>query len=464
MIPKSSDMSLLERTVPAKTQDVAARPSTSGIFRLLHLADRWRFVRNVATLSAGTALAQSVNIILTPAITRLYSPTDLGVLGLFTSFLGVATVATSLKYELGIVSAATEDEGARLTWASMLLTLPLSLLCGGALYATVHFAWLGYGALPAYAVPLMVATLALTGTFTNLRYWAIRQDRFGIVAKGSLVQQVTRSVLQTVLGFAGAGPAGLLSGELLGRGAGIGSLLRHAWPALKRACKAPRREIVATLSASRKLAIYSLPSSLIDTLAMNMLVPLLIALYGSSVGGQFALMQKVLALPLALIATSVADTFHSRLAVCAREEPCKMVSLFTRTSVGLFLIGLGPALVLFFAGERLFGFVFGQPWATAGMLASITAPFFLAQMVVSPLSRLVFVLNGQETKLIYDVLLMTGMLLTFGIARTYKLNLIHTVWAITLVNTFAYIFYYLVLLRIVARAKLDWSAPTRQEP
>jgi hypothetical protein len=112
----------------------------------------------------------------------------------------------------------------------------------------------------------------------------------------------------------------------------------------------------------------------------------------------------------------------------------------------------------------LFGFVFGQPWATAGMLASITAPFFLAQMVVSPLSRLVFVLNGQETKLIYDVLLMTGMLLTFGIARTYKLNLIHTVWAMTLVNTFAYIFYYLVLLRIVARAKLDWSAPTRQEP
>jgi len=458
-------MSSLENTIPAKASNPSARELPSGVLhRPLWLSNRWRFLRNVATLSAGTALAQSVSVILTPVITRLYSPADLGVLGLFTSFLAVATVGTSLRYELGIVSAGTEKEAAQLTSASMLLGLPVSLLCGFALYAMVHFSWFGYSLLPGYAVPMMVATLFLTATFTNLRYWEVRQEGFARIARASLVQQSIRSICQAALGLLGMGPAGLLSGEMLGRGAGIGSLFRHAWPALKNALKSPRSDFANTLRSNRKLVIYSLPSSLIDTLASNMLVPLMVLLYGTTTGGQFALMQKVLAVPFALIATSVADTFHSRLAVCVREKPGQLLPLFARTSVGLFFVGLVPAFILFFAGDRLFAFAFGKPWALAGTLASITAPFFLAQMVVSPLSRLVFVLRGQESKLIYDLLVMTGILLTFWVARTYKLNLIHTVWAITLVNTFAYVVYYLVLLRIIIRARLDWPAAIPQEP
>ncbi len=458
-------MSPIERILPAKTQMISTHEQHSGLFqRLLHWSNRWRFLRSVATLSAGTALAQSVSLILAPVITRLYSPADLGILGLFTSFLGVATVGTSLKYELGIVSAPTEPEAARLTFASLLLGLPVSVLCGLGLWAAIHFSWFGYGIMPGYAVPLMLATLVLMGAFTNLRYWAIRQESFAIIAKASLVQQSIRSIFQAALGFVGLGPAGLLSGEMLGRGAGIGPLFRCAWPALRQVAKSPRHELMGTLASNRKLVIYSLPSSVIDALAMNMLVPLLVALFGSSAGGQFALMQKVLAVPFVLVAASVADTFHSRLAVCARENPAQMLPLFTRTSLGLFLVGLGPALILFFGGNWLFAFAFGKPWAMAGTLASITAPFFLTQMVVSPLSRLVFVLRGQESKLIYDFLLMTGILLTFRIARSYRLSLTDTVWAITLVNTFSYLIYYLVLLRIIVNTRRDSPPQQTQEP
>jgi lipopolysaccharide exporter len=417
-------------------------------------AKRWPFVRNAATLSLGTATAQAVNVVVAPVLTRLYSPADLGALGLFTSFVVVAAVATSMSYELGIVSASNKEKAARLTWASMLLIVPVCAVCGIALYIMMHFQWLGYGVLPGYSIPLMVATLLFIGVFSNLRYWEIRQQHFEIVARTTVVQQATRSISQAVLGFAGIGPAGLLLGEMMGRGAGVGSLFRDAWPALKSvAARARRSDLVSALTENRNLAVYSLPSSLIDTLAATLPLPLLVQLYGSALGGQFALMQKVLAVPLALIATSVADTFHSRLAVCAREKPGEMLGLFVRTGAGLFLLGLGPALILFFAGDRLFALVFGKPWATAGTLAGITAPLFLAQMIVSPLSRLVFVLRGQKSKLIYDLTLMAGILLIFGAAWREKLSLAHTVWAITLMNIFCYMVYYMVLLRIVIKAR-----------
>ncbi|HZE82143.1 MAG TPA: oligosaccharide flippase family protein [Candidatus Polarisedimenticolia bacterium] len=411
-------------------------------------------MRNAATLSLGTATAQAVNVVVAPVLTRLYSPADLGALGLFTSFVVVAAVATSMSYELGIVSASNKEKAARLTWASMLLSIPVCAVCGIALYIMMHFQWLGYGVLPAYSIPIMVVTLLFISVFSNLRYWEIRQQHFETVARTTVVQQVTRSISQAVLGFAGIGSAGLLFGEMLGRGAGVGSLFRNAWPALRSVSARVRRsELVSALAENRNLAVYSLPSSLIDTLAANIPLPLLVQLYGSALGGQFSLMQRVLAVPLALIATSVADTFHSRIAVCAREKPGEMLGLFVRTSAGLFLLALGPALILFFTGDRLFALVFGEPWTTAGTLAGITAPLFLAQIIVSPLSRLVFVLRGQKSKLIYDLTLMAGILLIFGIAWRQKLSLVHTVWAITLVNILCYFVYYIVLLRIVIKAR-----------
>jgi membrane-associated PAP2 superfamily phosphatase len=65
----------------------------------------------------------------------------------------------------------------------------------------------------------------------------------------------------------------------------------------------------------------------------------------------------------------------------------------------------------------------------------------------------VFVLRGQKSKLIYDLTLMAGILLIFGVAWRQKLSLVHTVWAITLVNILCYFIYYIVLLRIVIKAR-----------
>jgi lipopolysaccharide exporter len=442
--------SSMERTLPVRKSG----PHWADSLWPGRSAKRWQFARNAATLGLGTALAQAVAVAVAPLLTRLYSPADLGALGLFTSFVAVAAVATSMSYELGIISAVNQERAARLTWASMLLGLPVSVVCGIALYIMMRWQWLGYGVLPGYSIPLTVVTLLFMGVFSNLRYWEIRRQHFEIVARTTIVQQATRSISQAVLGFAHIGTAGLLFGEMLGRGAGVGSLFRNAWPALKSAGgKARRSDLVSALAENRNLAVYSLPSSLIDTLAANMPLPLLVQLYGAAFGGQFALMQKVLAVPLALIAASVADTFHSRIAVCAREKPGEMLGLFMRTTAGLFLLGLGPALMLFFAGGRLFALVFGGPWATAGTLAGITAPLLLAQMIVSPLSRLVFVLRGQKAKLIYDLTLMAGILLIFGIAWRQKLSSIQTVWAVTLVNIVCYMVYYMVLLRTVIQAR-----------
>lgn len=422
----------------------------------------WSFARNAALLSIGTAAAQGFSVLAAPLLTRIYPAPEIGQLALFSSFISVASVSVSLKYELGIVSAANDSEAAQLTYASVLLSIPVTILSGVVLYLAIRFSWLGFGALPTYATLLMVPTLFLVGVFTALRYWAIRQGHFGLISKTTVGQHAARAFSQVGLGFIGGGSGGLMVGELIGRTVGVAQIFREAWPKVRYLLIGISiRDLLRTLNGNRKLMVYSLPSTFIDTLVANLPIPLVVNLYGVEAGGYFALVQRVLAVPLGLIATSVADTFHGSLAICARANPNHMLTLFKRTSLWLFVIGLIPALIIAVFGQSLFRVVFGHQWAIAGTLAALSTPWFITQFIVSPLSRLVFVLRGQEFKLIYDIVILASMFAVVAISFQLNWGLFKTVWAFSLVNTFAYVIYYLVLMWIISKStpRLECEVP-----
>src|SRR6185437_889546 len=110
---------------------------------------------------------------------------------LFTSFLSIAAVAVSLRYELGIISAHDEREASQLAFLSVLFSVPLTLI--------------------------MAPVLLSTGAFGSLRYWEIRRERYAVVSRSAVMQHGGRSAFQVLSGFFRAGTTGLLLGELLGR-------------------------------------------------------------------------------------------------------------------------------------------------------------------------------------------------------------------------------------------------------
>jgi O-antigen/teichoic acid export membrane protein len=195
-----------------------------------------------------------------------------------------------------------------------------------------------------------------------------------------------------------------------------------------------------------------MPSSLLNQLGTSLPLPLLVTLYGADVGGYYTLVWRVLAVPAVLVGASVADAFHSRAALYAREDPKRLLKLFHSTSAALLAIGVVPALIIFFFGEPIFAFAFGIRWRLSGTIAAMVAPWFLTSFIVSPMSRLVYVLRGQRLKLIYDVLILGGNLMVFAFARHLGWTMLRTVTIISGVNTASQIVYYLVLFRIAATA------------
>ncbi len=58
----------------------------------------------------------------TPLLTRLYAPDNMGVFGIFASFIGVASVAVCWRLDLGVATAASRNEAAGLAVLCLLVT------------------------------------------------------------------------------------------------------------------------------------------------------------------------------------------------------------------------------------------------------------------------------------------------------------------------------------------------------
>ena len=388
-----------------------------------------------------------------PILTRLYTPDDLGYFGLYVTFLGVASALACLRYELAIVSAEDEHEAAQLATAAALLTLPVSGVAAILLLGLIQQNLLGFGGLPLKAVIITAAAVVVVGLFGVLRYWLLRAGKFSVISRAIAVQSGARAGFQVAFGLGGMTFVGLMVGDVLGRLVGT---LNVAWKAAPQVAghvgALGRRQVVRVLRRYWKFPTYGFPSSFIDTVAQSLPIPLLVVVYGPAAAGFFALVQRVLAMPASLVAGSVADVFHNRMAQFAREQDSGAQRLFGKTALSLLSIGMVPAAVVFFLGERLFGFVFGPTWVTSGVLAAAVVPWSLAQLVVSPLSRIVVIFDRQELKLIYDIATLVGTIGVFVLSFRMELSLVHCVALLSALNVATYLVYFLLLVHMVRRS------------
>ena len=429
----------------------------AGIQRLRAMgrtrAGKSSFLQSVLTLAGGTAIGQALMVAVAPFLTRLYTPDDFGKYGLFITFAAVAGVATSLRYESAIVSARNPDEATDLALLSLGLASLMSLVATLCLYFMITLNVLGYGSLPFWSVALAFPSLVLSGFFLALRYRFIGDHDFAIVTRTGIMQNIFRAGGQLLLGLLQLGWAGLMIGEVLGRAGGLSQMVQKAGPPLgTRLRQGDLQAIGQTIRYYYKFPVYSLPSSMLDMVVIMLPLPLISQLYGPTAAGYFTLVQRVMALPLSLIGNSFADAFHGHVATITRDTPHETRAFFLRTARSLVLIGLLPALILAFLGPVLFGLIFGSEWTTAGALAAAIAPWSFAQLVVGPLSRIVFVLRGQELKLIYDVAALAATLAGLYGAHAYGFSLLDAVTVLNWLQVVAYGIYFIILLRIASSA------------
>src|SRR5690606_9553071 len=92
------------------------------------------FAKNVLTLITGTSIAQLIPILITPILTRIYSPAQLGELATFLSTVAILTNIATFRYEQAIVLPKQKKEAFKLFFFCVINSITLSLIIFGIVF------------------------------------------------------------------------------------------------------------------------------------------------------------------------------------------------------------------------------------------------------------------------------------------------------------------------------------------
>jgi len=337
-------------------------------------------------------------VVSAPAITRLYSPSDVGAYSVASSILSVLIVVTCLRYEWAIPLPESDVAAANVVALCLLVAIGTSLIAGLALWIVGGslLALLGASALGQWVVLIAVGQLG-AGVVLALTGWAIRTKSFAEIGVNRLTQSGTLVAVQVVLGVLRLGPVGMLLGSVAGNMAGSGRLASTAWrthaPAFRSVTWAG---IKFAAGRYRRFPIFSSGSALLNSLGEQAPLLLLAGIFGATVGGQYALAVRVSALPVTLVAAAVSQVFVAETARLARDYPSALRGMFGRTTRTLALVAIGPFVLIALLAPILAGLVFGDAWRDTRFFVAVLAPMFYLQLVTSPTGGTLDVLERQD--------------------------------------------------------------------
>src|SRR5579859_1037105 len=177
------------------------------------------FLKDVSIMLTGAAGGQAISLLLSPALTRLYSPQEFGTLSVYSAIIAILAVVASLRYELALPLAKTDEDAVNLMavclcvlFVTTLILSAIALFMPASLMASLWPIPGDQGPLRIYRLLLVVGYVCLGGYFIAL-YVATRAGAYRPIAKTRLAQGVVGPTSQIVMALFGLGAPGLLAGS-----------------------------------------------------------------------------------------------------------------------------------------------------------------------------------------------------------------------------------------------------------
>lgn len=367
--------------------------------RLKRLLPKTGFARALTLVAGGTAVGQAVGVVVVPALSRLCSPAEFGVLAIYTSLTTLCAVVGSFGYHQAIPIPEDDDTAANVLAVALVAVVSTGIVCALAAFCLRNHvdAWTQTSGFSNY---LWLVPLGLIGQagYDTLMQWAIRKKAFAAIARTSVTRSLSQSLVQLLGGFVGMGATGLVCGQLVGQWAGSLRVLKagDGVAALQRASIVGAR---AAASRFRRYPLLTLPNQVVNAIDRAAPALLLTHYFGGAVTGHLALGDRALSIPFMLIGTSAQKVFFASGAKAKQEG---RLHEETESTLRLLLrVAVPPVVVIAAAAPELFAVAFGPRWREAGIYAQWLSARAGLSVVAFPLTPLLYVTERQGAALLF---------------------------------------------------------------
>lgn len=341
-----------------------------------------KILNNIYVLLTGTVVAQLIPVIVSPLLTRIYTPSEFGMLAIFMSCATVFSIFANFRLDAAIMSAENPKEKSILKNLSLLSTTLFTIFLiilfiifddfFKSLYSGIEYKFI------LFFIPIYVFLFGLNQVYT---YICNSNGDYKIISKSKVDKNISISLIQILLGFNKLGLLGLLLGNILGFLLPFFRMRKFTYIVNE---KYSKNEMIFVLKKYKKYPLVSTSSAVMDTVASEAPIIFMNKFQSSEVIGFFDLARKTVLVPLSFISVSVSQIYLKQ--ITEEKEQNKNVKLTLFILGGLTLISICIAPIFIYWGEDLFAAIFGENWRIVGGYLKILIFPFLIRFIVSPLS------------------------------------------------------------------------------
>lgn len=383
-----------------------------------------KFWRSVISVLSGMVVAQSIPVLSSLAIARLFAPNQFG---MFSAWLGLVmffSVIVTGRLEITLV---IEEDGSPRRFAALatVFTIFLSCLILSVVVLGLYLWRPMFVDVPAFLLISLVPAVLFLALSVTWQSWAAAEGYYGFLSSIRIVQALGIALSQVLMGFFAPNVSSLVAGQIVGCFLGV-IFANYKMPLDCKALK-PFAGFLGDLkcfwSRNRRFPMLSLPSDSISSASAQLPLLIINSQFGSEIGGVFALTMRVLGAPIGLLGAAVRDVFKRSAADSYRKKGnCK--SEYIITFQVLFVCAVFFAVCVVFVSEPIFVLAFGEPWRDAGVIAVWLAPMFALRFVASPLSYTMYIAEKQHVDLFWQISLLVMTIGSLLSQQTYKEGLI----------------------------------------
>ena len=378
----------------------------SRVLALSRRAPEHSFVRNVVVMLTGTIAGQAISLLFAPVLTRMFSPTEFGVLGVYLSTLALFGMIASLGLELAIPICLGEAECANLLALCGIVLALVTALTGLAatLIPPAALTAIALGPLVSQRY-LLPAGLLCVGGYHVMLGVATRAAAFRHIARTRVAQGISGPLSQLSLGLLGIGASALVIGYVVGQAAATLPLLWRfvlQQPAWLR--QVSWRGMAAVGRRYVDFPLYASWARLLDLAGSgNIILVLFSVCYSPDIVGFMFLSERVIVRPLMVVSTSLLQVFTGEAGRAVSQDPAQLRRRFWQVVPLQFVIAalwIGAANLV---ASWAFPVVFGDRWAAALPYLHALSLSYLVQMMLHPVSGTLQVLERQGIAAVWQV-------------------------------------------------------------
>ena len=397
--------------------------------------------KNISTLMTGTVISAIIPILTAPVMSRIFTSTDYGVLGLYMSISGLIGVVAYSHYSQAIMLPKEDNEARQVLWFSGFFSSVISLLTLFAFFGLLFFTKIINTSALRFWFFFIPVSIFLNGINTVMLIWANRMQKYRHLSFNRVIQAVITVIVQIIIGILVNNETGLMVGLLLGQAISVFLLLRVFLNTGESGIGMPHLAGFKKIAIQyKRLLIYSTPSDFINNLINQTPVFLLQKFAGLSYVGYYNFTQRFLGLPQQFLSSAIVDIFKQKASYSySHNGDCEDV--FVKTLKVLTAISILPFIIIILFAPQIFGFVFGMQWYEAGVFAQFLGVLFFFRFIVSPLSYVYIIAGKQKEDFLLHLLFLVLTTSSFYVANQLFADKKYLILTYSLSYSFVYLIY-----------------------